>query len=174
MNKRVVLLTLLIVVVAIIGSVAALYSYGTLLNTHSHHSSSTTSTGTIPVVDVIIPSLVRKYGSGDVNSQLNLTDGESITLLVQVYSTANLNLSMTFQAYLLGSTSIGSNASDYFTSSFANPILSVKPGVGGSTNMTLHVLDDAPQGVYNAVVSASDVKNASDVWGTLFQIKVGG
>lgn len=122
-----------------------------------------------PVVDVIIPSLVVSLsGGGGVNHPLNTSAGSTVTLEVDLYSTATAALNLTFHAYRLGNVPSTSD----FVWHFDPQWLTVRPGSKGVSLLTLTIPPEAAPGAYNAVVSAVDSLNQTLVWGTFFQINV--
>jgi hypothetical protein len=123
---------------------------------------------TEPVVDVIIPELASSTDkNGGVNEQLNVTSGRAVTLHVQIYPLAQINISLSFRAFLSSSGNVSG-----ITATFSPAQLSIRLNGNESSTVVLNVPQSAPSGVYPAVVSAQDVENSSWVWGSYFNINI--
>lgn len=131
-----------------------------------------------PVVDVIIPSLFRTQGSNNDNMPLNLTQGESMSLTVDVYTTVSLNLKFEFQVLSYvgqssnGSSSVTEGNSSIVSVAFNPSSLAINGANKGTTNMTVTFSDYAGIGQYNSVVSVVNMNNSTQVWGDLIQINI--
>jgi hypothetical protein len=123
-----------------------------------------------PVVDIIIPSLFKESSTGGINSALNLTRGQVVSLQVEVFPTFNLTASMNLRVYALN-TSQG-NASGAISATFEPEQLNVAENSVKNTTMTIDVSSNAQPAGYNAVVSATNAVNASQSWGDVFQLNV--
>lgn len=158
-----------IVVLAVIVTSVAVFD---LVSSGSNQSTTSLPFVEQPVVDVILPSLFRAQGSGNDNIPLNVTHGQVVTLVVDVYSTVNLNFEMKYDV-LTGPTS---NSSTDFNSvvvgSFTPETLSIQADGKGTANLTLTFSASAYAGQYNMVVSAVNLENASQFWGDFFQVNV--
>ncbi|MHB8568118.1 MAG: hypothetical protein ACYC7D_11910 [Nitrososphaerales archaeon] len=168
---KIVAIVIILIIVAV-GSVAA-FQY---LRTQGGPTVSvcTTCFVTEPVVDVIIPSLISHSGaSGQSNAPLNVTRGEIVPIVVQIYSTRQINAKMLF--HILSSPSQnGSNldASSLITGSFNPATLLSTAQSSGNTSLSLAVSNGALFGEYTAAVSATDIDNSSWTWGTIITINV--
>jgi hypothetical protein len=126
-----------------------------------------------PVGDLIIPLLAPSAASGTVNSPLNLTTGQRVSLEVDVYLTLQANVSMKFEVFPpVGSTS--NNTGNSFNATFSPPSFSALPNKKASTILSFSVPSSAAVGQYSAVVAAVDSSNTSITWGDYFQINVRG
>ncbi len=131
-----------------------------------------------PVVDVIVPSLYTNQGSSNDNKPLNVTDGQVLTLAVNVYSTVSLNFTMEYRVLSYsGETpnSSSANVSGSLASATFNPdTLSIQGDGNGATSLTLVFSATAVSGEYNTVVSAVNLDNSSQEWGDIIQVNVSG
>lgn len=126
-----------------------------------------------PVVDVIVPALSREQGSGNNNIPLNVTVGQVVSLVVNVYSTVNLNVSVDYKV-LTGPTTNNSSPDLVVNGSFSPETLSIGADEKGTTNMTFAISPSAFMGQYNMVISAINLDNSSQFWGDFFQVNVSG
>ncbi len=125
-----------------------------------------------PVVDVIIPALFRQTSTGGVNSPLNMTPGESTNVIVQVYPTVNVNVTMQFRYFSLSQNGSITGQNSTITGTFNPSKLNILSGKEGNTNLSLGISQSAQDGEYNAVISAIDTQNSSEVWGVILQVNV--
>lgn len=132
-----------------------------------------------PVVDVIVPSLYRNQGSNNVNSPINVTAGQTLTFVVDIYTSVSLNLTMEFKLFSpfgqstnssLSTTSVVSTVRAYFSPTE----LTIQGAGKGSTNLTLGFSSSALPGNYNSVISAVNLNNSSQVWGDVVQVSIRG
>jgi hypothetical protein len=137
------------------------------------------TTGTFiqqPVVDVIVPSLFRSGSTGGINAPLNLTQGETISLPVTVYSVAAINVTAEFRITPLSlsqtATSSLANSSSIISWSFAPGSFQVEPNGKANTTLKLDVPYLMPLGTYSAVISAANTDNSSQIWGDILQINI--
>lgn len=131
-----------------------------------------------PVVDVIVPSLFRQQGSDNGNVPLNITQGGSVSMVVNVYSTVSLTLKMSLDV-LSGpsnqtNTSSIPQSTSVISASFDPDVLNISGDGQGSCNMTLHFSSAANLGEYNTEVSATNANESSMVWGSFVQINIEG
>lgn len=130
------------------------------------------------VVDVIVPSLYRQQGSNSGNVPLNATQGETVSMVVNVYTTVSLTLKMTFDVISggLNQTNAGTIAqsSSMVSATFDPDVLTISGAGQGTCNLTLHFSPVANLGDYNSVVSAVNVNDPSQVWGAVVQINIEG
>jgi hypothetical protein len=149
-----------------------------LLYRNGGHDTSTASDSFIqqPVVDVIIPALFSQGTTGGINAPLNLTQGQSVSLKVMIYSTVSLNATMEFQVYPLAPASQNgtsvTESSSAMTWSFQPSSLQVSINGKGNTTLNLDVPQQFQTGTYSAVVSAVNSQNVAQMWGDVFQINV--
>ena len=129
-----------------------------------------------PVVDILVPSLFERTPTGGQNEPLNVTTGQDIELVLQVYPTVNLNLSMEFRYYLLSATeaqnSSSDNSSQLISANFNPTSMRIASGKTANTTVSLQVSQTAPEGQYNAILSALNTDNSSEIWGVIIQINV--
>ncbi|HKT21499.1 MAG TPA: hypothetical protein VJR06_02580 [Nitrososphaerales archaeon] len=124
-----------------------------------------------PVVDVVMPALGNSGNFTNPNRQINMTAGEAKTYEVDVYPTAPLGFSMSFNTVIApgpGSQSGG----PWIAASFVPQSMTVGANSKGSTMMTLTVDQSAARGTYDVVVSATNQSNGTQVWGLYFEISV--
>lgn len=119
-----------------------------------------------PVVDVIIPELASKTDqNGGLNEQLNVTAGQTVSLHVQIFTEAPVNVTLYFKFF-------ATNESQNITASLSPDTLMV-PTLGNATSLLrISFPPNLKQGAYSAVVSAVDIQNSSWVWGDYFNIEV--
>lgn len=121
-------------------------------------------------MDVVIPSLATsEQGGGETNSQLNASTGMNYTIQVQLFSTLQLNVTMSFAAYYTGANTAGSAD---VGATFEPRSLTLRSTGGTTVLLTVIVPPNAAIGAYNAVVTAVDASDPSQVWGTFFEISV--
>jgi hypothetical protein len=157
----------IIVVIVAIGSVAA-FEY---MNPQQNHGSTICSTCFVnqQVVDVIIPSLVSSSGgAGGNNLPLNASRGANVSLIVQVFPSKALNVSMGL--HILSFPIAGS--SDSVLSTFNPAILAITSNSHGNSTLTISIGSDAPIGAYVLAVTAVNLENASQSWGTEINLNV--
>ena len=124
------------------------------------------------VVDVVMPVLGTSGNLTNPNRVVNLSLGETKTFEVDVYPTAGLDFVMSFRSVLISggsggqSSGSGANITAYFQPSTLNVVANEK----GATSMTVSVPQGAERGTYDAVVSATNRSNSSQVWGLYFEI----
>ena len=123
-----------------------------------------------PVGDVIIPTLSQGVGGGDANRPLNLTQGENSTLGVDVYLTISANVSMGFKIESSPSSRTTNSAAILYL--FKPETFQAETNRNASTILSLSVSKDATVGSYSALVTVSDMDNASNSWGTLVQLNI--
>jgi hypothetical protein len=165
----------IIIVVALAAIISAIAVNDLLGGPSKQNSATTNSFIQQPVVDIIIPTLFAQTATGGVNSPLNLTLGESYSLTVEVYTTVALNASLIFHALPLGSSSTSelSQGTSGPISGIFNPAdLMMEANGKGISTFSIAVSDSASVGAYNAVVSAVNLDNSSQIWGDIFQINV--
>jgi len=170
LNKNEKVASLIIVILALIITTVAVYDF---MSSQSQNSVPPNSFPQEPVVDIIIPALYRQTSTGGINAPLNVTAGESANLTIQVYPTVGLNVTMQFRYFSMSNNESNSNTNSTITATFYPSRLEIGAGFRGNTTMSLGISQSAPPGEYNAVVSAVDLKNVSEVWGAIFQVKVG-
>jgi hypothetical protein len=156
----------------IIISVVAIYD---ISNSQTSVETSANSFIQEPVVDILIPNLFRETSTGGQNVPLNVTTGQTDAIVIQIYPTVELNLTMEFRYYFLSSivsTSTTDNLSRSISATFDPSNLKISAGSTANTTMTLQVSPSAPLGEYNAVVSAFSSENSSEVWGVIVRINV--
>jgi hypothetical protein len=161
-----------VVLLVITISLVAIYDIG---NSQINGQTGTNSFISEPVVDILLPSLFRETSTGGQNEPLNVTVGETDTLAIQIYPNVNLNLTMEFRYYFLGTTfssTTSSNSSQSILAQFFPPSLSINADKTGNTSVTLQVSRTASLGQYNAIISALNTENSSEVWGVIVQINV--
>ncbi|HXQ93506.1 MAG TPA: hypothetical protein VN739_10920 [Nitrososphaerales archaeon] len=170
MNKPEKLGVTVVVILVIVISLVAVYD---ISNNQTQGQVGTNSFIQQPVVDILVPSLFRETSIGGQNVPLNITNGQSDSIVIQVYPTVDLNITMEFQYYLL-STNESSRSSDpgSISATFNPSNLRIDAGKTENTSMTLRVSPSAPLGQYNAVISAFNSANSSQVWGVIVQINV--
>lgn len=130
-----------------------------------------------PVVDVIVPSLFRQQGSNNGNVPLNVTQGETVSMIVNVYTSVSLALKMDFEV-LSGGPSQSNNSSTtesiLITPAFNPDVLNISGAGQGTCNLTLHFSAAVNIGDYNSVISATNINNSSQVWGAIVEINIEG
>lgn len=136
-------------------------------------SGTTTSCSTCfqhePVVDVVMPALGSSGNTTNPNRQVNMTRGETKSFEVDVYPTIPLGFALSFDTVL----SPGSQgATPAITASFQPQSMSVAANAKGAASMTVVAAQTAAKGVYDIVVSATNLANSSQVWGLYFEISV--
>jgi hypothetical protein len=169
LNKYEKLAALTIILLAIIIASVAVYDFAT---SQPQNITATNSFPHEPVVDVIIPALFRQTSTGGVNAPLNMTTGESTKLIVQVYPTVNVNVTMQFRYFSLSNDASGVQNST-ITGTFDPSKLDIQSGKVGNTTLALGVSQSAQDGEYNAVISAIDTQNSSEAWGVIVSVNVG-
>lgn len=157
----------IIIVIVAIGSVATIEYF----NSQQKHGSTICTTCFVnqQVVDVIIPSLVSTSGgAGGNNLPLNATRGENVSLIVQVYPTEELNVTMGLR--ILSFPTAGTTNS--VSATFSPVTLSIAAASHSNTTMTLHIQSDAGVGAYTLAVTAVNLENASQSWGNEIDLNV--
>lgn len=122
-----------------------------------------------PVVDVIMPAIGSSGNASNPNRTVNMTLGSSQAFEVDVYPTIPLNFTMSFSAVLM---SASGGSSEVPSASFVPGSVDVAANGKGVTTMTIVVPSSAAAGSYDAVVSALNIDNNSQVWGLYFQLQV--
>lgn len=164
-------LALIAVVLAII---AAGIAGATLLN-GSPNQTETNSFITQPVLDIIIPSLFHETSTGGINSPLNASAGQSISLTVQLFPSTNLNVSMQFRYFLMNSSSssISPQGNASSLSAMFHPLdLTIAGGKTANVTMDLAISASTVKSHYTSVISAVNLQNSSQVWGVIMQIDI--
>jgi hypothetical protein len=165
-----------IVVLAI--AVISITTYNLLVKQTARGPTQTTSEPFVvqPVVDVIIPSLFRQGPTGGINSPLNLTVGQNESIQIEIYSSVHLNASMEFNMYALSTSQQASLTGQMGNASVNwefNPILVNVPVNGkANTTLSLNVSSQTATGTYNAVVTAVNSDNSTQMWGDIFEIVI--
>jgi hypothetical protein len=121
-----------------------------------------------PVLDVIIPKLL----SSNVNSNLNVTEGNVTTLEVDIYSAAQMPLNVSMRFFIDGIPGGSSTVVAPITATFGPEQLAVQASGKAVTHVTLSVSHNARLGIYSTAVSAIDNTNSSWIWGVLLIINV--
>ena len=175
MNKveRISILIIAVLSVAIVVGVAADLFLGQ--NQHQSTSTSITSNSFIeePVVDLIVPQLFRQTSTGGINAPLNVTDGENVSLIVEIYPAAvSVNVSMEYRSFFLSGTNASNDNAGPFAVTFKPEFLSIARGKEGNTTVNLAVSAASPPGDYNLIISAVDVQNSSYVWGVIVPVSI--
>lgn len=124
------------------------------------------------IVDILMAVLGDSTSSQNQNRTISMQAGTSGIFEVDVYPTANADLTMQFRATFVYSTSGSTTSGAIPTASFQPADLSIAANAKGVTYMTLVVPESALKGTYAAVVSAVDDTNSSNVWGLYFQLVV--
>jgi hypothetical protein len=169
LNKNEKIASLVIVILAIIIATVAVYDF---VASQAQNSIPPNSFPQEPVVDIIIPTLFRETAAGGINAPLNVTAGDAVQLTVQVYPTISLNVVMQFRYYSLSNNETSSKTNSTIIATFNPSQLDIGADLRGNITMSLGIAQNATAGEYSAVVSAVDLKNATDVWGAIFQINV--
>jgi hypothetical protein len=120
-----------------------------------------------PVVDVIIQNLTRQ-GQG-VPEPLNVTRGSSTKLLIEVFPTVDLAVYFRMNIF---SMKTGENKTSSFIITFDPTSVSVRANSEATAFMTISVPFDAPTGTFDAIASAINQKNPTQVWGLVFTMSV--
>lgn len=120
------------------------------------------------VVDVVIPSLVSTSGGGANNLELNATRGENLSLIVQVFPSQDLNLTMGL--HILSFPVSGSANS--LSANFNPRTLSIAATTHGNTTVMIRIRSDAALGAYTLAVTAVNLENTSQSWGTEINLNV--
>lgn len=165
-------------VIIILGVIAASVAVYDLL-TPPTSGQNTTSLPFVeqPVVDVIVPSLFRQQGSNNGNVPLNVTQGENVSMIVNVYTTVSLALEMDFKVISGGPSQSNTSSitqSTLITPAFDPDVLNISGAGQGTCNLTLHFSEAVNVGAYNSVISATNIDNSSQVWGAIVEINVEG
>ena len=174
MNKFEKRLALVAVILAIL---AAGIAGATLLSSPPSQTATNSFIGE-PVLDIIIPSLFHQTSTGGINSPLNASAGQTLSLTVQLFPTTSLNVSMQFRYFVLNSSnsatvSSSQNAtSDYIMSTFHPQETTITASKTSNVTMQLAISQSAVRGQYNSVVSAVNLQNSSQVWGVIVQIDI--
>jgi hypothetical protein len=163
--------SLIVIIVLVIGGAIA-YRLATSRSGSSSRTESICETcfPGEPVGDVIIPTLSQGVGGGYANRSLNLTQGENTTLGVNVYLTISANVSMGFKIESSPSSATTNSAAILYL--FTPEAFHAETNRNASTILNLSVSKDATTGSYSALVTVSDIDNASNSWGTLVQLNI--
>ena len=157
-----------IVLVSLLATVAA-YSYSITQNQSPKVCN--TCFVTQPVADLIIPSLVSHSNNGGAtNLALNVTRGQNVSLIVEIFPSVPINVTMHFRILSKPSTKL--NSSDAIVSSFTPETLSIQGLSSENCTLFLSFASYAPTGAYSVVVSAIDSSNSNWTWGTIFTINI--
>lgn len=135
-------------------------------------SSTCASCSRAPVVDIVMPSLGTSGNFTNPNRAVNMTQGESKVFEVDIYPTVELGFEMSFRSVLVSASGGQAALSEPITATFLPSALSVGANEKGSTLVTVTVPGGAAKGTYDAVVSATDQSDSSEVWGLYFEIVV--
>lgn len=160
----------------IVVALAAAFELG-VVPLGGRHPSSTTCMGCgqqETVVDVIMPYFGTAGNTTNPDRVVNMTQGSSRTLEVDVYPTSGLGFVLGFSSLLVTQApGTGSQGSTAQLSAFFQPSsLTVGANAKGVAFMTVTVPATAIRGTYDAVVSATNQGNSSQVWGLYFEIDV--
>ncbi|MDE1857913.1 MAG: hypothetical protein KGI26_02435 [Thaumarchaeota archaeon] len=169
MNNRTAVLAAVAIGVIAIG--AALAS-GILPTLGGETHTSCTSCTQGPIVDVIMPALGSSGNFSNASRMVNMSAGESKAFEVDVYPTAPMEFSMSFNV-LLAPGPGAQTATSKIVAAFNPQNVTAGTNAKGTTLLTLTVSPTAPGGTYDVVVSAANQSNSSQVWGLYFEISVG-
>jgi len=170
LNKPEKLGVTVVVILVIVISLIAVYD---ISNNQTQGQAGTNLFIQQPVVDILVPSLFRETSTGGQNVPLNITSGQTDSIVIQVYPTVDLNITMGFQYYFLSTNESSSSSNPGSISATFDPSdLRIDMGKTENTSITLHVSPNAPLGQYDAVISAFNSANSSQVWGVIVQINV--
>lgn len=157
-----------IVVLLVLITVFVTYYYNAN-SSQQHKDLSTDSFFSEPVVDLIIPGLFN-YG---VNAPLNLTKGGTAALIVEVFP-STINLKTSVSASIASLSYPNENITNDISTNISPAQLSIADGSSGNTTLSINVSATAPLGTYRVTVTATNLENASQYWGTIFYLNVSG
>ena len=166
----------LIVIVVLVVIVSTIAVFDLLTPPKTNPASTSLPFVVQPVVDVIVPALYTNQGSNNDNIPLNVTEGQVVTLTVNIYSTVSMNFKMMYRILsysgdATNSFSVNGNIS-LASVSFNPETLSIQGDGNGTTTLTLAFSTTALPGEYNSVVSAVNLNNSSQEWGDILQVNI--